>query len=799
MDGTAFHRESAEVRRFLDHIANGSNLSEQALAVRAGQVLSAFANRLEKSDVPASSVLPARYAMAILVDSAVRDLPSVRTNVWSAAAHAHVFDRREMTVDKLRQFSKTAHTEGPEYDEFALFLDGVIEDIEGGLQTRSSVSRTPARVFGLAFVAYLVCLAGYIAFLDYRYHSDLISVFDDRMATLPEEASPDRLALVAQLHSEVTRASDAAPLSRFVQLPFWVSGERVTEIYRSEVAAILPDALREAIGEAIATEGDSISLYDNVRAWAILSGRTNWSSAYLAGWVEAREDSLGLYGLADHVTYLDGPEPRLAVPDEALMEQARDFATEATEAERSFLELVRLPGMRALGSWSPLQRIPEIEDVFVLRSGRDLGKGVPHAYTRNGWDLAKTGAIDEAIRIARIEAAKLLPRPSGASIDVRRQVTDRMQAESLAIWKAWLEDLRVRPFVDGKSAIVVSGALSREASPLARIVEEVWREAGGDDPTRPVANKDQINATFGPAVSYVRQGGISELSSLFATLNVALSTMGVDETRGIDALQSFQERARSVAALKEAPPLVAQIAEDVLAQTSAAHARVLSNPLTREWQARIYPVCQRAIDGRYPFHVGEDVALRRFDDFFGAGGALRRFYAQYASTNLDTTGDTWRWSTEARLNGVTPESAAFLQRAMTISQVFYNENRAFGTSFEMSPLAEQGQTQIRLGGQDAQLSNQGLSLAWPGTQPEEGMAVTFSRGGTLAEVAEPGLWGFLRLIDQTSLRNRDDGRRQLVDLRADGGRLFFEMSFPQPLNPVSARKLLKGITCPPVL
>ena len=136
---------------------------------------------------------------------------------------------------------------------------------------------------------------------------------------------------------------------------------------------------------------------------------------------------------------------------------------------------------------------------------------------------------------------------------------------------------------------------------------------------------------------------------------------------------------------------------------------------------------------------------------------------------------------------------------MTVAEVFYGDDRTFGSDFEIAPLAERGETRIRLGGQDAPMRSEGLRLAWPGNAPESGMEVTLSQGGNLARIAEPGLWGFLRVMDETSVRNRDEGRRQLVDLRTGGGRLFFELSFSTRLNPIAARKLLQGITCPAVL
>ncbi|MDA8587343.1 hypothetical protein N9L47_13985, partial [Rhodobacteraceae bacterium] len=559
------------------------------MAKNAGDVLDAFADRLKTQNVPNAAARPARYAMAVLTDNAVRALPWIRANAWDASAHDHLFERRTITVDDLGQFAETARREGGDFTALASFLTSTIEDIETERQSRASLTRGPAVLFSVGILAFLITLAGYAAFLDYRYHSDLLKAFETRSETLSNDTSPERLAGVAQLHGEVARASAAAPLSRLVTIPYWASGPKVEAMYRAEVTATLPDALREAIGEAIATEGDNIALYESLRAWAILTGRTDWAPAFLAGWIEARDAQFGIGHLAEHVFYLNGPEPRLAVPDDELMDQARQFAREADETDRAFLELLRDPDMRALGHWLPVTLIPEIEDIFVLRTGKPLADGVPRAFASGGWDLASSGKVDAAIRTARIEATKLFPTPAATSLDSRKGVLDKLQGRSIEVWKEWLEDLRIRPFADGDSARFVSGALSRRNSSFEKVLQEVWHQVGGDDPTRPVANRSQIEATFGPAIDYLRSGKISELNGLFASLSVALSTLDLDEKRGIDTLMNLQERARSIVALREAPPLVAQIAEDVLAQTSAVHAQVLTNPLTREWQARVYP------------------------------------------------------------------------------------------------------------------------------------------------------------------------------------------------------------------
>jgi type VI protein secretion system component VasK len=102
---------------------------------------------------------------------------------------------------------------------------------------------------------------------------------------------------------------------------------------------------------------------------------------------------------------------------------------------------------------------------------------------------------------------------------------------------------------------------------------------------------------------------MDEIADLFASLNVALGAMDRDEPRGLQRLMNAKSRGATLAALRTAPPMVVQIVEDVLAQSSAAQADPLSNPLTKAWQAEVLSLCKQVTEGRYPFAEGADVPL----------------------------------------------------------------------------------------------------------------------------------------------------------------------------------------------
>ena len=801
MANTAFEREAAKVRQFLSDIRSHARNGERKLAESASAALQEFETRLAESGVPGVLITPARYALAVLIDHSARAEKKIRTSAWLAAAHVHLFDRREITIDTIYRFRDTAKTEGPEFRDLAAFLDQIIGELEGTRRTREGVSRLPAVYLSLGTMLWVFCLGAYSAFLDYRYHSGIISSFQTEVATLQKGQTADRLGRLAELSAQVSRASVSAPLSALVTIPYWTSGPIAQQAYRDEVEATLPEAIRLAIGEALATEGEDLQQYDTLRAWNILTGRTEWAPAYLAGWLESREETQGTAALAKHVDTLGRPVPTLASPDEELLSQSLAFGAAAEEPDRAFLELTRLEDVRSLPKWDLAGAVPGLDEVLVSRSGRALALGVPTIFTEKGWAYARDVGIGVAVQLARTEAAKLFETPVPTRNDTPDLVLEALQNETLRFWKSWLADLRVRPFSDRDSAIRISGALSQRNNPLEIFVQEIWTQIGGRDRLRPHNLQLRIAAEFGPAIQYVEQGKIKEISALFAALNVALGSIEFNDEQGAEMLMSVQELARSVSALRAAPPLVAQITEDVLAQTSAAHSSLLTNPLTREWQKRVYPVCQRAVAGRYPFHVGEDASLLEFNDLFGSDGAIRRFVARFAGRHLDTTGETWRWKPEARLSGVGQDSAGFLQRALVISDAFYGTGDQIGADFALAALAERGEATIVIGGDGASVRATGESqrLAWPGPNPHLGAEVAFRQASGGVRVAETGAWGMLRLLDTAQIRRREQGRRHLIDFRTSGGRLFFEMAFDTQLNPVSAWPLVKGLACPPVL
>ncbi|HRO16247.1 MAG TPA: ImcF-related family protein, partial [Paracoccus sp. (in: a-proteobacteria)] len=289
-----------------------------------------------------------------------------------------------------------------------------------------------------------------------------------------------------------------------------------------------------------------------------------------------------------------------------------------------------------------------------------------------------------------------------------------LQAATLDRWEGWLADLRLRSFDDRRQAVLVSGALAQADSPLAALIAEVWRQAGGTDRLRPHPLQLAIAVRFGPEIQYVETGRIAEIAALFAELNVALGVMDSDAADAQRRLLTAQGRARSIRALREAPPLIGRLVEDTLAESGAAEASDLTNPLTRAWQAQVLPLCAPALAGRFPFAEGPDADPAAVAALLGPGGAVERFLAAQAADLLDRDAEAWRWKPEARLAGLDPDSAVFLQRALSAGAAL-----APGTRITAAVLAERGRATLTMGGQGGPLGAAGEALAfdWPGPRP----------------------------------------------------------------------------------
>jgi type VI protein secretion system component VasK len=804
-DPEIYERAAQPVLAMAAQLATTRGVDAQVLLQRAVEALDRFNADLQRGAVVPSSLQPARYALALALDQKARANRAIDVSKWSAAAHRMLFDGRDMSLASLRDFIRKAGDAGPEFDGVRVFLERRLAELEG---SRTKLNReTSSGWTGITLVlitGFGLLVAGWAGFVEWRFHRDLSQLFEaealsiglDRQGVMPD--LPQRLTKLAEAAEGVKGSAAKAPIALFAAVIGFDAAAKADAVYDAAVQQHLPGAMVRAIDTALASEGESLPLYDTLRAWSVLSGQADWSPAYLAGWLRDRGAMLpDLQALAPHIARLRPPFDALPQPDAELLAQALDYAAEAGEAERAYLELLRSDGAADLPAWLPDVAVPGLATVMQRRSGIGMDVPTPGLFTAAGWDYARDFGVGVAVQTTRAEAKRLFAEPLPTDNKSPDLVMDILQRETLARWKAFLSDVQVKPFADPVQAVLVSGRLAVPDSPLATLLAEVWTQVGGLDRTRPHALQLRIAAEFAAVIQYAEDGRMAEIADLFAALNVALGAMDKDEPRGLQRLMSVQGRGATLTALRTAPPAVVQIVEDVLVQTSASQADPLSNPLTKAWQAEVLSLCKRTTEARYPFAEGPDVGLDEVVALFGPGGAMDRFYRSRAEPYIDTSSNPWRWKPDARFAGLDPKSAEFLQATQAIAAGF----AASSAELTLSALAERGKAFVAIGGAGGpvETSLEPLVLAWPGTSPAAGVEIRFTSAEGTAAIAQAGEWGLFRVLDGLRLRERDGGKRFLVDLRQGGARLFVEISLPAEANPLSRRKLMKGLVCPTAL
>lgn len=779
------------------------------LAATARTLVAAFEVEARRKNVPPDWLLDARDALVTLLDARARNNPALPIRRWERALAATLPISLSAGSKRLAERAAEAARGGSARRDLARFLGHCNEAVQAahsaGERHRTRADR------GLVFLGvacFFAIMAAWAAWAEWQFREQLLAQLPDVERVVEAGITATPAARAAQLDAFaaavrlVEQDASSSPIGIIRYVESVDPGRTARRRYSEAADALVAGPLADALAVALATEGEANALYDSLRAWSILKGTSDWQPRFLAGWVADRVRTFPeLAHLAQHVAAMSKAPPAIPSPDPETIAQARQFASEGLASERALLELTRAEETAALPSWSLDEVIPGLDAILIHSSGLAIKREIPGMYTEAGWNYARSGGAKQAIQRASSEAATLLAAEGTTTTEA---VMDLLQKRTLEEWSQYLGDLRVRPFSDQPTAVVISGALSASISPLSALIREAWRQSGGTDRNRSHANQLRVAAALGPAIQFVEQGRMSEISHLFVSLNVALSVLDADAELGKKSLMDAQERANSIVALQQAPLLVVQIVEDVIAQTAAPkEPEAPADPVPQvrpqtPWGSEIAAACQAAVSGRYPFFDGPDADLAAVARIFAPDGSVGSYYRAQLAQLMDTSTTPWRWKPEARLSGYTPESAAFFQRALAVGDALFEQGETPDVPVTLEALAQRGAATISIGGAHAPVVTSGdaVRLNWPGPSPTRGFEISFDNGTVVEKKSAPGPWGLLRFLDGARLRPRDGGRRFLVDVRGKGARVYLQMSFAKAANPIAARALLRGLTCP---
>ncbi|MEM1385068.1 MAG: type VI secretion system membrane subunit TssM [Pseudomonadota bacterium] len=592
-----------------------------------------------------------------------------------------------------------------------------------------------------------------------------------------------------------------------------------------------------------------------VRQWMLI----DWRLAY-----GGQDEMVG--DLTGHLDALMAQPMQEIALNGPMVEQIQAILSETPLAERIYNGIVKSPQARAVPEFRLTEAGgPATARVLARPSGKTLSEGVEGIFTHDGFnDVFLPEALTVATRIQK-ESWVLGPRGEaeqtpGNLARLSRDVLNLYYNDYVGRYDALLGDLDIVPMESLSHAVDVTNVLSGPTSPIANILEAVAEETkltqpkGGevdvdgvadaasgfaasealsalDARTQALVEALQSAAPAGGAAAEVekpgtyvenrfawlhelvsREAGASQLDDLVATMTEVyreLNRMSLGQGAGASVLSAAGGDGGAAARLQQAtgrlPGPMQRWAGPVAAGASGITAGGARATLNAQWQSRILPFCQKAIEGRYPFERGApaDVALQDFSRLFAPNGLIDSFFNENLLTFVDTSATPWQWR---RVNntdlGISAAVLAQLQRAAEIRDSFFLAPGLPSVTFDLTPVAldpQATQVIVEVEGQELTYAHgppQVTPFTWPG-QAGGRTRVSFlpEQAGIENAVRRDGPWAWFRLLDAAEIRRTNVSDRSRVVFNIGGRISVFQLRAGSALNPF-ALPALRSFRCP---
>ena len=551
-----------------------------------------------------------------------------------------------------------------------------------------------------------------------------------------------------------------------------------------------------------------------------------------------------------------------------LIDQVRGLLTEFPLAERAYKIIKQSQAARALPPWRISDHAGAASArVFVRPSGESLGEGVEGFYTYKGFhDVFLPAVVDVSENVAG-ESWVLGPR---AEVSLNDEQLSRLSRDVLGLylddyaarWDKLLADVVIAPMQSLSHAVEVLNIVSGPNSPLTNLLKGVSEQTtlaqargsidieGAKEGVVGVVAAEamgklnvrvvQMLGALSGSVS-LTEGGAPRLpgqfiDDRFSNLHTFVGT-GSDAPSGLDAMvttvtelyrelnrlaSSPNQNAAALSAgagggggaakkLISAATRMPQPARDwaiALAQSSSTiTVSGARSQLNASWQAGILPLCQKALNNRYPIFKGgaADVTLNDFSRLFAPGGMIDGYFNTNLRPFVDTSTKPWRWQRVDNVDlGISLSVLAEFEKAAEIrDSLFAGGGSMPAVSFEIVPVdldASSTQVLLEIEGQTVTYNHgppRPVRLRWPGSSGPQQVRVTFSPpvAGTPMTIKKDGPWAWFRLLDEAQVTRSSLSDRFNVTFQVGGRSATFELRANSVNNPFSLTSL-ERFRCP---
>lgn len=317
------------------------------------------------------------------------------------------------------------------------------------------------------------------------------------------------------------------------------------------------------------------------------------------------------------------------------------------------------------------------------------------------------------------------------------------------------------------------------------------------EPVQPINQPIEMVATFTPLLNLISsqagsqvsnnqlslQAYITRVTRLRLKLQQAANSANPDETMRALAQTVFQGTSVDLSDTRDYGYLMA---ETLGGQWSGFGQALFVQPLEQTWQHVLTPTTenlnthwqqtimyewQRAFNGRFPFSNSQnEVSLPLLGQFIRAeSGRLEQFFSRQLAGVLQKEGNRWvpnLLNTQGMV--FDDEFLRAINQLADIAEIMYLDGDA-SIPFELLARPSKGiaETHLLIDGQNLHYFNQLPSwqpLTWPGNLLTTGTRLTWNRvqGGMQIYAEHPGVWGFIRLLEQAEIKQLDSSNYRLT-------------------------------------
>lgn len=604
-------------------------------------------------------------------------------------------------------------------------------------------------------------------------------------------------------------------------------------------------------------------LYETLKTYLMLFNPERFEAEQLHTWFEfylARRFNGEInkdlrLSLQSHLTALLEGHIKGATYNEAAVIAARELLLTVPLAERAY---------QRIKTELTKSHIPDFRIIDVLgtdgikivkrKSGLPLQQGIPGLYTYKGFhglfNIEKRRIIRSLMEDSWVYGDHNQSGAENTDSTLSAQVTAKYFRDYIYVWQELLDDITLEQVTNVEQGVFVTKVLSGPEQPIQNIIKAVQQNvhltslpqseeadmaldvAGKVADTTFSSQKSRLTrimpdkmpnitkslpgAEVEQAFKAILKLGDAEFAQIEATSRMYHDYLDRLYMPGGMARQAYSnqlsgkgsnELSVALRRLKsDIPQPFSDWLGEISSETTQLFAQGSRQHINEAWQGTVLAEYKRAISGRYPLNKASnnDIKLRDFERFFGYGGTLDQFFAEYLRPFVNTSRATWTFKKDI---GLDHQVLKTFQNAQKIRAAFFAEgSQQLKVGFSLKPVyLDRHITHLllELDGQELSYRHGPSRLRqffWPGDRNklETRLVFTPANAGLPANTSQAGEWSWFRFLDSITENRPETKRDKILHLAVQGNKARVEL-VPDTVNNPFWNQALETFSCPATL